>query len=72
MSHYNVQFRQYAIVVVCEAPDAVAAVLQVAREEFKSAEFIKLNGTKAVVEVLCHDHFFRKVEATVFECGDPR
>lgn len=71
MPHYNVQFPGYRIVVICEAPDAVAAVLQVAREEFKSAEFIKLNGNKAVVEV-CHGSFFRKIEATVLKCGDPR
>lgn len=71
MSYYNVQFPDHKIIVVCEAPDAAAAVLQVAREEFKSVEFIKLNGNKAVVEVY-HGSFFRKIEAVVLKCGDPR
>lgn len=72
MSHYNIQFPKYNIVVICEALDAVAALQHVVTQEFGPMQLQKLNGTRATFEGLNRKGFPYKIEAVVVKCGDPR
>ena len=72
MSNYNVQFPKHNIVVICEAPDALAAADHVARQEFVAVHLLWFRGQTAMFEAMGNDGNFHKVEATVLQCGDPR